>query len=140
MNNKLFLLDKRYKITPEEVAEMNSLRKQGTSLKELSEYFKISMTTVIYWTNEKAREKQRIKNAKRRKTGLALKISREKDRNKRRQLWEVVPQTRWLNRFNTAKSAKRTSKKNKLSGISFPIVERHIDKFKVPNSKITITN
>jgi len=133
--SKLFSIDKRYKVTPEVVTEMNSLRKEGKTLDELSKYFKVSQTTIIYWTDDRQREKQRLKNAKKRKTGVQLKKSIENDTKKRRLRWEVVPQSRWVNRYYSAICETRTNR-DKCLGISIPIVEKHIHKFHSPNSKI----
>ena len=133
--SKLFSIDKRYKVTPEVVTEMNSLRKEGKTLDELSKYFKVSQTTIIYWTDDRQREKQRLKNAKKRKTGVQLKRSIVNDTKKRRLRWEVVPQSRWVNRYYSAICETRTNR-DKCLGISIPIVEKHIHKFHSPNSKI----
>ena len=133
--SKLFSIDGRYKVTPEVVTEMNSLRKEGKTLDELSKYFKVSQTTIIYWTDDRQREKQRLKNAKKRKTGVQLKRSIENDTKKRRLRWEVVPQSRWVNRYYSAICETRTNR-DKCLGISIPIVEKHIHKFHSPNSKI----
>ena len=65
--NKLISIDKRYKLTSKDIEEMNVLRGQGRTLEELSKYFKVSQATILYWTDRKQREKQRLKNAKRRK-------------------------------------------------------------------------
>ena len=133
--SKLFSIDGRYKVTPEVVTEMNSLRKEGKTLDELSKYFKVSQTTIIYWTDDRQREKQRLKNAKKRKTGVQLKRSIVNDTKKRRLRWEVVPQSRWVNRYYSAICETRTNR-DKCLGISIPIVEKHIHKFHSPNSKI----
>jgi len=133
--SKLFSIDGRYKVTPEVVTEMNSLRKEGKTLDELSKYFKVSEATIFYWTDDKYREKQRLKNAKKRKTGVQLKRSIVNDTKKRRLRWEVVPQSRWVNRYYSAICETRTNR-DKCLGISIPIVEKHIHKFHSPNSKI----
>ena len=133
--SKLFSIDGRYKVTPEVVTEMNSLRKEGKTLDELSKFFKVSEATIFYWTDDKYREKQRLKNAKKRKTGVQLKRSIVNDTKKRRLRWEVVPQSRWVNRYYSAICETRTNR-DKCLGISIPIVEKHIHKFHSPNSKI----
>ncbi len=63
--------DKRYKLTPEDVNIMRELREAGNSLSQIQkileeEYgIKISTSTILYWTSEEQRIKQRKKNAKR---------------------------------------------------------------------------
>jgi len=135
--NKLISIDKRYKLTPKDIEEINIFRSQGKTLEELSNYFKVSQVTVLYWTDEEYRNKQKLKNAKRRKKGLELKKSIEKDTEKRKLRWSVVPQNMWVNRYHSAKGEKR-SKRHKIVGVSVSIVEKHRHKFNAPNSKIKI--
>ena len=133
--NKLISIDKRYKLTSKDIEEMNVLRGQGRTLEELSKYFKVSQATILYWTDRKQREKQRLKNAKRRKKGQELKESIKKDTEKRKLRWSTVPQNMWVNRYHSAKNETR-SKRHKIEGVSLPIVEKHRHKFNAPNSKI----
>ena len=135
--DKLISIDKRYKLTSKDIEEMNVLRGQGKTLEDLSKRFKVSQATVLYWTDKKQREKQRLKNAKRRKKGLELKKSVEKDAEKRKLRWSVVPQNMWVNRYHSAKGEKR-SKRHKIVGVSVPIVKKHKHKFNAPNSKIKL--
>ena len=135
--DKLISIDKRYKLTFKDIEEMNVLRGQGKTLEDLSKRFKVSQATVLYWTDKKQREKQRLKNAKRRKKGLELKKSVEKDAEKRKLRWSVVPQNMWVNRYHSAKGEKR-SKRHKIVGVSVPIVKKHRHKFNAPNSKIKL--
>ena len=71
IQDKLISIDKRYKLTSKDIEKMNVLRAQGKTLKDLSKHFKVSQATVLYWTDKKQREKQRLKNAKRRKKVLS---------------------------------------------------------------------
>ena len=137
IQDKLISIDKRYKLTFKDIEEINVLRGQGKTLKDLAKYFKISQATVLYWTDKKQREKQRLKNAKRRKKGLELKKSVEKDAEKRKLRWSVVPQNMWVNRYHSAKGEKR-SKRHKIVGVSVSIVKKHKHKFNSPNSKIKL--
>ena len=61
IQDKLISIDKRYKLTSKDIEEINVLRGQGKTLKDLAKYFKISQATVLYWTDKKQREKQRLK-------------------------------------------------------------------------------
>ena len=135
--DKLISIDKRYKLTSKDIEEMNVLRGQGKTLEDLSKRFKVSQATVLYWTDKKQREKQRLKNAKRRKKGLELKKSIEKDTEKRKLRWSVGPQNMGVNRYHSAKGEKR-SKRHKIVGVSVPIVKKHRHKFNAPNSKIKL--
>ncbi len=135
--NKFISIDKRYKLTPKDIERMNILRNQGTALKILSNYFKVSQATVLYWTDKKYRDRQRLKNAKRKKGAQELKESIKKDTEKRKLRWSIVPQNMWVNRYHSAKGEKR-SKRHKIAGVSVLIVEKHKHKFNAPNSKIKI--
>ena len=137
IQDKLISIDKRYKLTSKDIKEINVLRGQGKTLEDLSKHFKVSQATILYWTDKKQREKQRLKNAKRRKKGLELKKSVEKDAEKRKLRWSVVPQNMWVNRYHSAKGEKR-SKRHKIVGVSVPIVKKHKHKFNAPNSKIKL--
>ena len=133
--NKLISIDKRYKLSSKDIQEMNVLRGQGKTLDDLAKHFNVSQATILYWTDKKQREKQRLKNAKRKKKGLDLKTSIKKDIEKRKLRWSTVPQNMWVNRYHSAKGEKR-SKRHKIVGVSVPIVEKHVHKFNAPNSKI----
>jgi len=133
--NKLISIDKRYKLSSEDIQEINVLRGQGKTLDDLAKHFNVSQATILYWTDKKQREKQRLKNAKRKKKGLELKTSIKKDIEKRKLRWSTVPQNMWVNRYHSAKGEKR-SKRHKIVGVSVPIVEKHVHKFNAPNSKI----
>ena len=133
--NKLISIDKRYKLSSEDIQEMNVLRGQGKTLDNLAKHFNVSQATILYWTDKKQREKQRLKNAKRKKKGLELKTSIKKDIEKRKLRWSTVPRNMWVNRYHSAKGEKR-SKRHKIVGVSVPIVEKHVHKFNAPNSKI----
>jgi len=133
--NKLISIDKRYKLSSKDIQEINVLRGQGKTLDDLAKHFNVSQATILYWTDKKQREKQRLKNAKRKKKGLDLKTSIKKDIEKRKLRWSTVPQNMWVNRYHSAKGEKR-SKRHKIVGVSVPIVEKHVHKFNAPNSKI----
>tara|TARA_R110002124_G_C8747515_1_gene497966 strand:+ start:314 stop:727 length:414 start_codon:yes stop_codon:yes gene_type:complete len=133
--NKLISIDKRYKLSSKDIQEINVLRGQGKTLDDLAKHFNVSQATILYWTDKKQREKQRLKNAKRKKKGLDLKTSIKKDIEKRKLRWSTVPQNMWVNRYHSAKGEKR-SKRHKIVGVSVPIVEKHLHKFNAPNSKI----
>ena len=133
--NKLISIDKRYKLSSKDIQEINVLRGQGKTLDDLAKHFNVSQATILYWTDKKQREKQRLKNAKRKKKGLNLKTSIKKDIEKRKLRWSTVPQNMWVNRYHSAKGEKR-SKRHKIVGVSVPIVEKHVHKFNAPNSKI----
>ncbi len=81
--NKLISIDKRYKLSSKDIQEMNVLRGQGKTLDDLAKHVNVSQATILYWTDKKQREKQRLKNAKRKKKDLNLKTSIKKEIEKR---------------------------------------------------------
>ena len=137
--NKIFEIDKRYKVTPENVKEMIRLRSKKKTLKFLSNKFKVSQATILYWTDEKQRNKQRIKNAKRKKVGETLKHSIKKDQEKRKERWSVSKYSRVLHGVYSALHETR-SNRYKVNGLSLEFLSRPsvMKKLKTPNSKIKI--
>ena len=54
--------DARYKVTQQDIYEMRRLRKQGLSYQKIANRIgNISYATVLYWCDDKQREKQRAK-------------------------------------------------------------------------------
>ncbi len=58
--------DYRYKIKQEDVAIMRVLREEGNSYSSIATLFPVTQGTVAYWCNENSRNKQKLKNSKRR--------------------------------------------------------------------------
>ena len=79
------MYDLRYKVTQEDVNTMRIQRADGASYAVIGKYFKVSWATAYYWCNEKSREKQKIKNAKRRhnKSEKARNIVMNNERRRR---------------------------------------------------------
>jgi orotate phosphoribosyltransferase-like protein len=87
------MTDYRYKVTQQDILDMRELRKLGFKVKEIADSYNISTTTVVYWTNDKSRAKQRLKNARRRtnKEDMSQKVKR--DMAKRLENIEETPMT-----------------------------------------------
>ena len=87
------MTDYRYKVTEQDILDMRELRKLGFKVKEIADSYNISTTTVVYWTNDKSRAKQRLKNARRRtnKEDISKKVKR--DMAKRLENIEETPMT-----------------------------------------------
>ena len=45
--NKLISIDKRYKLSSEDIQEMNVLRGQGKTLDDLAKHFNVSQATIL---------------------------------------------------------------------------------------------
>jgi hypothetical protein len=56
-------LDERFKITPKQVREMESLRNNGYSFRKIAQMYSVAPATAQYWTDDVYRGKQRKKNA-----------------------------------------------------------------------------
>lgn len=87
------MTDYRYKVTQQDILDMRELRELGFKVQELADSYNISTATVVYWTNDKARAKQRLKNANRkhRKEDMSKKVKR--DLAKRKENIEETPMT-----------------------------------------------
>ena len=110
--------DRRYKITPEDVARMEEMRERGMSLRAISEQLMeegipASQGIVLYWTNAASREKQRAKNALRRVIPRtpehAAKIVR--DQAKRKENWKADPDMRLRHEIQSAIDETRADRK-----------------------------
>ena len=79
------MTDNRYKVTEQDILDMREFRSLGFTLQQIADSYNISTTTVVYWTNDKSRAKQRIKNAKRKRTkkeDIAKKSNRDMAKRK----------------------------------------------------------
>lgn len=61
-------LDRRWRLTEEEIAEIVRLREMGWTIAKLSKEYHVATSTIIYWVNEDFRIRQRRKNARYKKT------------------------------------------------------------------------
>ena len=59
------MTDYRYKVTQQDILDMKELKTLGFKRKEIAEHYKVSLSTVDYWTNDNVRELMKKKNAKR---------------------------------------------------------------------------
>lgn len=98
------MTDYRYKVTQQDILDMRELRKLGFKVKEIADSYNISTTTVVYWTNDKSRAKQRLKNARRRtnKEDMSQKVKR--DMAKRLENIEETPMTFIRHSYHTRKA------------------------------------
>ena len=131
------MLDKRYKVTQEQVTQMRDLRKQGLSYNAIGKQFGVTSSCVYYWCNERYRNFQRFKNAKKRKTGDELKRSIQRDIMSRQERLESSPKSRLLHTINSMLTEKRRPR-NSVYGIPKPecIKLKETGVLRTPNSKI----
>jgi len=98
------MTDYRYKVTEQDILDMRELKKLGFSQREIAEHFKVSKSTIYYWTNDKSRAKQRLKNSRRRtkKEEMSKKVKR--DLAKRKENIEETPMTFIRHSYHTRKA------------------------------------
>jgi transposase len=98
------MTDYRYKVTEQDILDMRELRELGFSQRELAEHFKVSKSTIYYWTNDESRAKQRLKNARRRtnKEDMSKKVKR--DMEKRLENIEETPMTFIRHNYHSRKA------------------------------------
>ena len=58
------MTDNRYKVNEQDILDMREFRSLGFTLQQIADSYNISTTTVVYWTNDKSRAKQRLKECK----------------------------------------------------------------------------
>ena len=66
-------MDRRYKVTQEDVNKMRELRADGKTYRVIAEVFEVSQSVPLYWCNADSRKKQRKKNAVRRRVSASEK-------------------------------------------------------------------
>jgi len=98
------MTDYRYKVTEQDILDMRELNKLGFTQKELAEHFKVSKSTIYYWTNDKSRAKQRLKNSKRRHSKAELPKRIKRDLAKRKENIEETPMTFIRHSYHTRKA------------------------------------
>ena len=110
--------DVRYKVTQEDIDEMRELRASGNSYQAIANHMadkgkKISTTTVVYWTNEESRKKQRMKVAQRRYVPGSEESKRRiaRDADKRRANWEADPDMKLRHKLQQAIDEDRGDRK-----------------------------
>ena len=98
------MTDYRYKVTEQDILDMRELRKLGFTQRELAEHYKVSSSTILYWTNDESRAKQRLKNARRRinKEDVPKKVKR--DLAKRKENIEETPMTFIRHNYHSRKA------------------------------------
>ena len=131
-------MDKRYKVTQEKVEQMRNWRRLGNSYKSIGALLGVSYTCAYYWCNERHRNSQRIKNAKHRKTGEALKRSIQRDIRSRQERLESSSKSRLLHTINSMLTEKRT-RRHSVYGMPKEqcIKLKETGVLRTPNSKIT---
>jgi hypothetical protein len=136
--------DRRYKITPKDVARMEEMREQGMSYRAISEQLMeegipASQGIVLYWTNAASREKQRAKNALRKvipgTPEHAAKIVR--DQAKRKENWEADPDMKLRHQIQSAIDETRADRKT-IHGMTMDEAKEKLASGKLsrPNAKI----
>tara|TARA_R100001594_G_C3904945_1_gene231843 strand:+ start:208 stop:606 length:399 start_codon:yes stop_codon:yes gene_type:complete len=129
--------DKRYKVTQEVVDKMRKFRNGGLSYQKIADMFSVSYSTALYWCNEYQRDKQRKKNAKRRKSGSELKKSIKQSLEKRKENFIRYPKTKLRHDIQSALNERRNKRKS-VKGIAIDEAKKLVDSgvLNLKNSKI----
>lgn len=129
--------DKRYKVDQFLVNEMRLCRETGMSYQAIADDFEVSYSTALYWCDEDQREKQRAKNAKRRKTGNELKKSIEVDTARRKNLLQTNKTAKLKHAIESANGETR-SKRHTVLGMDLKEANELLasGKLKRPNAKV----
>ena len=98
------MTDYRYKVTEQDILDIRELRKLGFTQRELAEHYKVSSSTILYWTNDESRAKQRLKNARRRTNKKDVPKKVKRDLAKRKENIEETPMTFIRHSYHTRKA------------------------------------
>ena len=132
-------MDIRYKVNQEDVNQMRVLRERGLSYQKIADIFEVSRSTALYWCDNSQREKQRAKNARRRrkKGSQEYKKRIREDLQKRKDNFDKFPQTKLRHQIQSALNEKRC-KRHTIKGISIKDAEEIVNsgKLKLKNAKI----
>lgn len=131
------IIDKRYKVTQELVNQMRLLREQGRTLQSIADEFEVSYSTVLYWTNQEQRDKQRAKNALRKRTGKELELSIQKDLIRRKEMFKNNKNVFLRHRIQSAIGEKRCNRKT-VEGMDIDTAKKLLKSgiLNTPNAKI----
>tara|TARA_A100001201_G_C3934497_1_gene154589 strand:+ start:74 stop:493 length:420 start_codon:yes stop_codon:yes gene_type:complete len=111
------MTDNRYKVNEQDILDMREFRSLGFTLQEIADSYNISSATVTYWTNDKSRAKQKIKNAKRRRTKEENKIRNKINTEKRRLNNIETPRTKIRHTLESRLNDKRNPNPKTIHGI-----------------------
>jgi len=106
------MLDKRYKVTQSVVDKMRALRKEGWTYQSIADRFNVSYATAGYWCNKASRDKQRAKNAKRKRVGEELKQRIKLDLKKRKENFKSFQEVKLRHALQSAIDEKRCKRRS----------------------------
>jgi len=111
------MTDNRYKVNEQDILDMREFRSLGFTLQQIADSYNISSATVTYWTNDKSRDKQKIKNAKRTRTKEENKIRNKINSEKRRLNNIETPRTKIRHTLESRLNDKRNPNPKTIHGI-----------------------
>lgn len=128
--------DQRYKVTPEIVAEMRKMRKEGKTFQYIADYFDVGSFTAYYWCVDSYRKKKRKQNCM---GPYPRHNQEEKNKFKTRRRFELrnVPEVRTMLRFQSAKNEYRC-KRHTVIGMPIDEFFKEYEKTKKGGNKIGI--
>jgi len=134
------IIDKRYKVTSDDISQIRKLREKGLSYAKIAEKIGgITWATAYYWSNDEQREKARVKNAKRRHTPEENKARIERDVKRRNERWEADPNAKLAHEIRSALSEKRAKRKT-VRGMPLEEAKKLLESGELtsPNSKFKL--
>ena len=112
MKQKEKMIDRRYKVTAEDIQKIRKLRATGLSYAKVAkEIGDITWATAYYWANDEQREKAREKNAKRRHTPEENKVRVARDLIRRSERWALDPDAKLAHEIRSALAEKRVKRR-----------------------------
>ena len=103
-------VDRRYKVSQEDILRMRMMRNQGISYQKIADAHGESYSTAYFWTNAEYRRKQREKVAKRvHPKGDRSRVVR--DMQKRKENWKDNPDMKLRHTIQSAKDEKRATRR-----------------------------
>ena len=97
------MTDYRYKVTQQDILDMREFKELGFTNRELAEHFGVSQSTILYWTNDESRHKQRLKNSSRKSVKRTKRVI-ERNTAKRKLNIEETPMTFYRHNYHSRKA------------------------------------
>ena len=118
------MTDYRYKVTQQDILDMREFKELGFTNRELAEHFGVSQSTILYWTNDESRHKQRLKNSSRKSVKRTKRVI-ERNTAKRKRNIEETLMTCFRHHYHSRKTDSKA--RNKPSKTMYGIDKRVSD-------------
>ena len=125
------MTDYRYKVTKQDILDMREFKELGFTNRELAEHFGVSQSTILYWTNDESRHKQRLKNSSRKSVKRTKRVI-ERNTAKRKLNIEETQMTFIRHKYHSRKADIKSRNKafRTRDGIAKKVREKNMEKKK----------